>query len=78
MSNYIIQSVLIPTDLFTAEEAINYIKDNYKFKKIDYTPKFYRFRQFLPRYLKEKKGLDKIKTVIEKKTGIHKIIYYKE
>jgi len=46
----IIQTVLIPKNKFSKEEAINYIKKHFKFKKIDETQRknFYSFRQFNP------------------------------
>jgi len=46
----IIQSVLVPKNKFSKEEAINYIKKHFKFKKIDETQRknFYSFRQFNP------------------------------
>lgn len=73
----VIQSILIPKSNFSLDEAIQYIKDHYIFKKVDIdrNTAYYRFRQYTPRYLKEKKGLTNVKTVIEKKTGIHKIIF---
>jgi len=43
-----VQSVLIPKKYFTKEKAINYIVKHFKYKKIDETPKYYRFRQFRP------------------------------
>jgi len=46
----IIQSVLVPKNKFSKEEAINYIKKHFKFKKIDENQRknFYSFRQFNP------------------------------
>jgi len=46
----IIQTVLIPKNKFSKEEAIKYIKKHFKFKKIDETQRknFYSFRQFNP------------------------------
>jgi hypothetical protein len=45
-----VQSVLIPKNKFSKEEAINYIKEHFKFKKIDENQRhnFYSFRQFKP------------------------------
>lgn len=76
----LVQSILIPKSRFSLDEAITYIKEHYKFKKVDIPQNtaFYRFRQFDPRYLKEKKGLTSVKTLVDKKTGIHKIIFYSE
>ena len=47
---FAIQSVLIPKDKFTRDEAIKYIKKHFQYKKIDSTqrPNFYSFRQFDP------------------------------
>jgi hypothetical protein len=79
-ADFVIQSILIPKDKYSLDEAIQYVKDNYKFKKVDIpqSTAFYRFRQMGPRYIKEKLGLKNVKTVIDKKTGIRKIIYYSE
>jgi hypothetical protein len=46
----IIQTVLVPKSKFTKNQAINYIKQHFKFKKIDehQRPSFYSFRQFKP------------------------------
>jgi len=43
-----IQSILVPKKYFTQKQAIKYIKEHFKFKKIDETTKYYRFRQFRP------------------------------
>lgn len=44
-----IQTILIPTDKFSLEKAIKWMKDNkYKHSKVDVTEHFYRFRQTLP------------------------------
>jgi hypothetical protein len=45
-----IQSVLIPKDKFTRDEAIKYVRKHFQYKKIDSTqrPRFYSFRQFDP------------------------------
>lgn len=77
---HVLQSILIPKDKFSLDEAIQYVKDHYKFKKVDIpqSTNFYRFRQMGPRYIKEKLGLHNAKTVIDKKTGIRKIIYYSD
>ena len=77
-SQHVIQSILIPKDKFSLEEAIQYVKDHYKFKKVDipHLTAFYRFRQMGGRYIKEKLGLHNVKTVIDRKTGIRNIIYY--
>ena len=44
-----VQSVIIPKSKFTKQQAKKWIIDNnFKLKKIDITPNFYRFRQRLP------------------------------
>ena len=43
-----IQSVLVPKDKFSKSEAIKYIKEHFKYKKIDETTSYFRFRQFDP------------------------------
>lgn len=76
----LIQSILIPKSKYSLDEAKEYIKQHYKLKKVDIPQNtaFYRFRQYDPRYLKEKKGLTSVKTLVDKKTGINKIIFYLE
>lgn len=74
--NYILQTILFPKDKYDLESVNNYLKENkYKDSKIDITNNFIRVRQRDPRYLK-KKGLNYIKTIIDKKSGIHKIVFY--
>ncbi len=74
--NYILQTILFPKDKYDLESVNDYLKENkYKDNKIDITNNFIRVRQRDPRYLK-KKGLNYIKTIIDKKSGIHKIIFY--
>ena len=43
-----IQSVLVPKDKFTREEAIKYVRKHFQYKKIHTTPAYFRFRQFDP------------------------------
>jgi hypothetical protein len=76
--NYKVQSILIPKENFTLEEAIQFVKENYIFKKVDFPPssKFYRFRQYSPKHLTNVLKLNNVKTVKDKKTGIEKIIYF--
>jgi hypothetical protein len=70
-----VQSVLIPKNKFSKKEAINYIKEHFKFKKIDDTqrPNFYSFRQFKPTKgsnYSTKKLKNGVELVLEyKKTG---------
>jgi hypothetical protein len=50
----VVQSVLLRRDKFTQSEAIQWILDhNYKFKKLDITPEYFRFRQHDPSPLKK-------------------------
>ncbi len=45
-----IQSVIIDNRLYSLQQAINYILlHGYKYKKVDKTTNFYRFRQFKPK-----------------------------
>lgn len=74
--NYVLQTILFPKDKYDLESVNNYLKEHkYKDSKIDITNNFIRVRQRDPRYLK-KKGLNYIKTIIDKKSGIHKIVFY--
>lgn len=43
-----IQSVLVPKDKFTREEAIKYVRKHFQYKKIHTTSTYFRFRQFDP------------------------------
>jgi len=47
---FAIQSVLVPKDKFTREDAIKYVRKHFQYKKIDSTQRrnFYSFRQFDP------------------------------
>ena len=74
--NYILQTILFPKDIYSLEDVKTYLsKNNYKDSKVDITNNFIRVRQRDPRYLR-RKGLNYMKTIIDKKTGIHKIIFY--
>jgi len=44
-----VQSVLVPRDKYTINEAMDYVKKHFKFKKLDIKANYYRFRQFEPR-----------------------------
>ncbi len=72
---YKIQSVLIPKEYYSLDEAIDYIKEHYKYKKVDVTTHYYRFRQYQPKYLKEKLGLTNIFTKENKNSKVKLIIY---
>lgn len=51
--SYKIQSVLIPLS-FGIDKAIEYLNNNnYKFKKVDISKNYFRFRQLEPSYLKK-------------------------
>jgi hypothetical protein len=74
MTQWRIQSVLVPKDTFSRSEAIKYVKDHFHYLKIDAKPpNFYRFRQIDPvkgsRYITKK--LDNgVELVIEKPASI--------
>lgn len=66
-----VQSVLISKDKYTIKKAIKFIKENFKFNKIDYTEnnEYYRFRQTEPEKYKTfrtvpLKGHEGIKLII--------------
>ncbi len=52
--DYVIQSILFPSNRFNIEEAKTYLSDNkFKFNKVDMkSDKFIRFRQVNPKALK--------------------------
>lgn len=77
--NYILQSVLFPKDRYTQTEALEWLKKNgLKYEKVDIKDNYLRYRQRGPTYLKYRLGLKNVKTVQLKKSGILKIIFYKE
>ena len=47
--NSSVQSVLVPRDKYTMDQAIDYVRKHFKMTKIDIKPSYYRFRQFHPR-----------------------------
>jgi ribosomal protein S15P/S13E len=47
--NSSVQSVIVPKDKYTLDEAIDYVRKHFKMTKIDIKPNYYRFRQFHPR-----------------------------
>ena len=76
IDNYQLQTILFPKEKYNIEDVKEYLKENhYKDSKMDVTNNFIRVRQRDPRYLR-RKGINYIKTIIDKKTGIHKIIFY--
>jgi hypothetical protein len=77
--NYILQTVLFPKDRYTQTEAIEWLKKNgLKWEKVDIKDNYLRYRQRAPSHLKYQLGLKNVKTVQLKKSGILKIIFYKE
>jgi len=44
-----VQSILVPRDKYTLDEAIDYVRKHFKMTKVDIKPNYYRFRQFHPR-----------------------------
>ena len=46
-----VQSVLVPKNAYSLEEAIDYVKKHFQFKKLDVfqRPNYFSFRQFNPR-----------------------------
>ena len=79
MDNYKIQSVLINNNIYTLDEATQWIKDNkFKIKQIDITDNYYRFRQLNPKYI-ERLGYNKYitKKLHPNNNDIELIIAYK-
>jgi hypothetical protein len=79
MNNYKIQSVLINNNIYTLDEATQWIKDNkFKIKQIDITDNYYRFRQLNPQYI-ERLGYNKYitKKLHPNNNDIELIIAYK-
>ena len=62
-NNYRIVTVKIPRKLFTEEDAIKFIKEHFKYKKIKQNKSFFIFRQNTPAHLKSK-GFTNYKTKI--------------
>jgi hypothetical protein len=50
----IVQSIIIPKSTFSKIQAINWVKKNYHYYKIDITTNEFRFRQADPNQLKQK------------------------
>ena len=61
--HYKLSTIIIPKKSFTEEQAIDFVKNNFKYKKIKQTKKFYFFRQNTPAHLK-KLGYTNYKTKI--------------
>jgi hypothetical protein len=72
---FIIQNILIPKERFTLDEAIEYVKTNFKYKKVDFPPsaKYYQFIQYQKKYLNNL-GYQPYDTITDEQ-GIKKIIY---
>jgi hypothetical protein len=68
----------IPREWLTLDEAIEFVKTHYKYKKVEFpqTSEYYRFPLYQARYLKERKGLTKRKMRIDASNGVCKVIYY--
>ena len=71
-----IQSVLVPKSSFTKQEAINYVKEHFQYKKLDVNQRknFYSFRQFDPHIFPDYKYSYSIITL---KNGVELVIEYK-
>ena len=76
MYNYIIQSVLIPTDKYNLKEGVKWLEEHkFKHNKVDNkSGNFMRFRQINPETLK-KKGFTNYFTY-KLKNGIEYIVSY--
>jgi hypothetical protein len=74
--DYIIQSIIIPTNKYSVEYATDWVVNNgYKLRKIHQTKDYYRFRQHTPKYCKERNCND-VKTISIGNDGIKFIVYY--
>jgi hypothetical protein len=71
-----VQSVLVPKSSFTKQEAIDYVKEHFQYKKLDVNQRknFYSFRQFDPHILPDYKYSYSIVTL---KNGVELVIEYK-
>jgi len=76
-NDYKIQSVVIDKKIYSKKNAEQFIKKNkFKNKKVDTTPKYYRFRQLEPKYLKKLKYTEyRMKKIDD---GIYLVIAYKK
>ena len=54
----VVQAVILPKTKFTREEATEWVREHFTFKKIDEARSFWRFRQLSPETLR-KKGYSK-------------------
>ena len=78
MSNYIIQSILLPTDVYSVKEAKQWVVDHgYIVRKVHTTRDYHRIRQHTPNYAKSK-GCINVKTIPIGNDGIKFIVYYCE
>jgi hypothetical protein len=73
---YKIQSILVPKNMYTKQEASNWVFKYFVLKKIDETEDYFRFKQIDPQYLKNK-GFNKVKNKMLD-NGIFLVIYYKD
>ena len=72
--HYKISTIIIPKKLFNEEQAIDFVKEHFKYKKIRETKKSYFFRQTTPAHLK-KLGYTNYKTT-KLPNGIDIVIGY--
>ena len=76
MNNFIIQSILIPTNKYSVEDAGKWvINHGYNATKIHTTPNYYRIRQHTPNYA-IKNQCTNVKTIHIGTDGIQFIVYY--
>ena len=54
----VVQAVILPKTKFSREEATEWVREHFTFKKIDEARNFWRFRQLSPETLR-KKGYSK-------------------
>lgn len=73
------QSVLIPREKYSLDEAFEYMKENYyrRFLKLYIsTPKYYRFTFNKPKYLTHKLNLNNVIVKTNNETGIKEISFH--
>jgi hypothetical protein len=76
MSNFIIQSILIPTAQYSVEDATDWIRTHgYTVTKIHTTKAYHRFRQHTPQYAKIRKCTN-VRTIPIGNDGIKFIVNY--
>lgn len=50
----VVQSIIVDKNIYSKSQAISFVKEHFKFKKLDTTENFYRFRQVSPETLLKK------------------------